>query len=185
MTDAAQPTLLLHIALTEPLDYRNRPYGRFQAWVCGADVGAGFDGTPYTTLYGHESLFARLALAAYYGNPELAEGRHYGFDYGYEPYQSLVGKLEAERMSKGLAKVARVYERLCDDLGRPQSLGHEVAYVMRAIGMKAACVQLPPDRVGTAYRRWRVLSGLESVRYYIDAQVEDFRQERMPRPAAA
>src|SRR4030095_12802442 len=166
--------LMLRLDMTETADYRGQPYGRMQAWVYGQRTDARYEDAPFTPLYGYECPWHRFALSALYGHPKISHGGGYGFSYGFEPDGGIVERQEAERFAKGCAKAERAYLKLCADMGSPQSLGHQVAYVMKAIGVKVAAVRVPPERQGSMYRDWRVLDGLEDIRRHIDGTIDQF-----------
>ena len=174
--------LVLHIAMTESRAYSwdNTRRGRFEATVAAFDAGAGYDESPARFLSSVDSGFAHFVINATYGNMAVAGGRAYGTEFGYDPEGGLVQLRHAERFTKGLKKVEKAYDKLCNDYGQPQSLGHEVVYLMRALGITRACWKITNGRPGSRYRDWRVLhNDMEGVRCHIDAEIEECRMQQL------
>jgi hypothetical protein len=178
------PTLMLRLTLSTVPEYAaDRKCGKLKADVRGVRRDAGYEDSPDTWLWSHESLYADLCMQTYYGDPEVADGYAYGpVEVGYEGV-ALVREHDAERFHKGLSKLGRAYAKLCKDFGQPQTTGHEVAYYMAVMGIKAACVKVPGGS-GLSFRDYRMLSSPESVRAYIDTQMAAFRAARLTSQAA-
>jgi hypothetical protein len=179
--------LILHLHMHESHDtWGDRTLrGRFDAWVYGQAASPRYEGSPTQTLYAYDSPWARFAMNAFYGDMDLRGGNAYGFEWGFEPEYQLVKVGEIDRIAKGLKKVERAVDKLCADYGRPQSLGQDVVYVMRALGIQQACWQLPEGRArGGEYRDWRVARTMEEVRYHIDSTIDACRQKQLNASAA-
>jgi hypothetical protein len=159
--------------------------GKLKAEVRAMKQGAAYDDAPDTWLWSHESLYADLSMQTYYGDPEIANGYAYGpVEVGYEGV-ALVRAHEAERFYKGLSRVDRAYKKLCTNFGQPRSTGHEVAYLMAVMGIKSACVKLPPGGCGLHYRDFVILASPEAVQSYVDVQIAAFREARLALASAA
>jgi hypothetical protein len=185
MSQADTKTLILRLTMTDIEEAAYNTYGKLRADVRAVRDGATYEQTPDTWLWSHESVFADLVMMVYYGTPTVSDGYAYGpVEVGYES-PSITRELEAARFHKGLSRISRAYEKLVKELGRPQSCGHEVAYYMKLIGVKTACVKAPAGKIGGLYRDYNLLRSPESVRAYIDASISAFRSARMAQPAAA
>jgi hypothetical protein len=179
------PTLILRLTLSDVPEYgADRKCGKLKAEVRAMKQGAGYDDPPDTWLWSHESLYADLSMQTYYGDPDINGGHAYGpVEIGYEGV-AVVRAYEAERFYKGLSKITRAYDKLCKGLGHPQSTGHEVAYYMAVLGIKSACVKMPPGGSGLTHRDYRMLTSPEAVRAYIDNAIAAFRSARLALAAA-
>jgi hypothetical protein len=181
------PTLILRLTMSDiPAYDAAHKCGKFKAEVRGVRCDAQYDDPPDTWLWSHDSLYADMVMMTYYGDPEVNNGYAYGpVEVGYEGV-ALVRAQEAERFYKGLTKVSRAYDKLCQQYGRPKSTGHEVAYYMAVMGIKSACVPLPPGGGGLRYRDYCILTSPEAVQSYIDVQMAAFRSARLAQqPVAA
>lgn len=178
--------LIVKISLSHRQGYDNKPYGAFEASVLGVNAQAGYDDDPFTYwLSAYETPWAHFAMEASYGNLRLADGYAYGFGYGFKPERTLVNISEAKRYAEGLKKVERAYQKRCADNGNPKTLGQEVIYVLRALGVTTAAWRLPKGRTGNQYRDWRVCSDIQMIQHHIDSTLEEFRTARLEAQQAA
>jgi hypothetical protein len=177
--------LILKIDLVTEAGY-DGPRGTFEAAVYAAKAGAGYDDVPLGHLSAYQSPWAGFQIEARDGHPGLSDGRAYGFEYGFRPEGRLVTSRDVERYARGLKKVERAYDKLCAALGRPQSLGHQVVYLMHALGITQACWRLPNGRDGSGpHRGWKVTDEMESIRHHIDSAIETFRDTHLSATDAA
>jgi len=160
---------MLVIHMSEKRDHDGSLRGRCDAAVQGYAEPRQHDQAPTTSLSASACLWARFAMHALYGRLDLHAGGYYGFEWGYEPEYTLITVHDLQRVSTGLRKAEKAYDKLCTGYGRPQSLGQQVVYLMKALGLTRACWKLPTRYDSSP---WRIVTTPEDIRYHIDHTIE-------------
>lgn len=171
---AETPTLALTLTFRTCKGHDGTPRGRLDVAVVADNPSVSYERTPTTMLWRDESPYADLTATAYFGSPDSCDGRAYGWEVQYRTY----GNLDAAAvtsMATGFKQLARATAKLDAADGGPVTLGQYVVRLMRALKITRAYLKLPEGMTAAAYRDWRPLTMMESVRDAVDHHVEDFR----------